>query len=119
MAKRFMEHVRGTQVVGAEGHAFGEVVDLELEGLMTLSGLVIRVKSSNLAKLGIKKPFWNRATLVIPAASVKVMDDVVILRSNLEQFSQQLKAAEAEKIPARKQAKVERKEQTPAPEPHS
>jgi sporulation protein YlmC with PRC-barrel domain len=114
MAKRFLEQVRGMQVVGAGGHVFGEVVDLELEGVTTLSGIVIRVKSSNLAKLGIRKPFWSRARLVIPAKSVRAMDEVVILRTSLEQFAEQLKAAEEEKLAAPKQATSKL---APAPQP--
>lgn len=100
MAKRFLGQVRGMQVVGAGGHVFGEIVDLELADLTTVSGIVIRVRSANLAKLGIKKPFWSRAKLVIPAKSVRAMDDVVILRISLDEFARQLKTAEAEKKPA-------------------
>ena len=96
MTQRFLEQVRGMKVVGAGGHVFGEVVDLELAGPTTVSGFVIRVRSSNLVKLGMKKPFWSRARLVIPAKLVRAMDDVVVLRASLDQFALQMKAAEPE-----------------------
>ena len=53
--------------------------------------------------------------LVIPTASVQAMEDVMILRTDLDQFAQQLKAAEAKKLPASEEAETDPTEQCSAP----
>jgi len=89
MAKRFLEQIKGAEVVGSGGIVFGNVADLELSGT-NLSGLIIAVRKSHVVELGLTKPFWSQAIVVIPVESVKSIADVVVLSMSLEEFAKKL-----------------------------
>lgn len=85
------DQLRKMSVVGAGGRIFGTVNELEIEtaGLRVVS-LVVRVSSDAIAALGIEKPFWTHANLVVDAKDVQGVTDVVVLRLTIEEFAQRL-----------------------------
>ncbi len=91
------EQLRAMSVVGAGGRVFGTVDEIEIdtEGLRVVS-LVVRVNSAAVADLGIDKPFWSSAKLVVNARDVQGVTDVVVLQLTIEEFSQRLGNATAQ-----------------------
>ncbi len=84
-------------VVGAGGRVFGTVDELEIDTeTLRISTLTVRIKSEAVAALGIEKPFWSHATLVVHAPDVQAITDVVVLRYTIEQFAERLGSAHAE-----------------------
>lgn len=84
-------------VVGAGGRVFGTVSELEIDtDTLRISSLTVRVNSEAVASLGIDKPFWSHAVLVVHASDVQAITDVVILRLTIEEFSARLGSATAE-----------------------
>jgi len=94
MPKRFLEDVKGKEVVGLRGKIFGEVADLELTGTK-ISGFVIQVRKSHVVDLGLDKPFWSRVKVTIPARYVKAINEVVVLSISLKDFALQLAKTKA------------------------
>ena len=86
MAKRFLDQIKGMDVVGSGGIVFGNVADLELSETK-LSGLIVAVRKSHVAELGLTKPFWSNALVTIPVAYVNSIADVVVLSMTLEEFA--------------------------------
>jgi sporulation protein YlmC with PRC-barrel domain len=89
MVKRFLEQIKGAEVVGSGGLVFGNVADLELSQT-NLSGLIVAVKNSHVVELGLTKPFWSAALVVIPVEFIKSIADVAVLSMTLEEFAKKL-----------------------------
>lgn len=85
------EQLRAMSVVGAGGRVFGTVDELEVETEgMRISSMIVRITSDAVSDLGIKKPFWSSAKLVVNIGDVQAVTDVVVLRLTIEEFSQRL-----------------------------
>ena len=83
-------------VVGAGGRVFGHVEELELEtDTLRVESLHVQVTAAAVSDLGIKKPFWSHATLVVPARYIQAITDVVVLRLTIEEFAERLGTANA------------------------
>lgn len=88
--------LREMAVVGAGGRVLGHVEELEIEtDGMRLATFQVRVASQAVTDLGIKKPFWSHATLVVHARDVEAVTDVVVLRLTLEELAMRVDAAAA------------------------
>lgn len=87
--KRFVSQIRGLQVVGAKGAVFGEVEDLEIS-IKKVTALVVCVKASHVKELGLKKPFWSKVQVLIPAKHISAITEVVVLKISLEEFAKHL-----------------------------
>jgi sporulation protein YlmC with PRC-barrel domain len=89
--------LRKMAVVGAGGRVFGTVDEVEIAtDTLRIAALTVRINSEAVEALGIKKPFWSHATLVVHAADVQGITDVVVLRYTIEQFAERLGAAVAQ-----------------------
>ncbi len=95
--KRFHDQLRGLKVVGANGRAFGDVHDIEIdEATWQVKSLIVRINSDVVTDLGLEKPFWSRARLSVPVNQVSGATDVVVLRTSIEELVQLVAAAESE-----------------------
>jgi sporulation protein YlmC with PRC-barrel domain len=84
-------------VVGAGGRVFGHVDELEIETEhLRITTITVKVTSAAVTELGIKKPFWSSAKLVVHAADVQGITDVVVLRLSIETFADRLGTAAAD-----------------------
>lgn len=92
MAMRFFGEIKGLQVVGSEGMIFGNVADLEFSGTK-LSGMVIAVRNSHVADMGLQKPFWSSAHVVVPSELIKSIAEVVVLSVSVKEFGDRLAEA--------------------------
>ncbi|MBA3394815.1 MAG: PRC-barrel domain containing protein [Deltaproteobacteria bacterium] len=82
------------QVVGGGGRVFGRVDEIEIDaGAWKVESLVVRVTSDAISALGINKPFWTHAQVVIPVSAVQAVSDVVVLRLTIDEFGQRLLTA--------------------------
>lgn len=88
------EELRAMAVVGAGGRVFGTVDELELDTqTLRLSSLIVKVNSAAVTALGIDKPFWSSAKLVVQATDIHAITDVVVLRLTIEDFASRLGSA--------------------------
>lgn len=83
-------------VVGSGGRVIGHIeeLDFETDGLR-LATLQVRVTSNAVEHLGIKKPFWRHATLVVHARDIEAVTDVVVLRLTISDLATRIEAATA------------------------
>lgn len=96
MNRRFLEGMRGLTVIGSGGRLLGELVDLEIDDTtLQVVGLILKVESAAVEGLGLTKPFWSRAYVMIPAGYVGAVTDVILLKASLDQIGEQIKAASA------------------------
>ncbi|MCW8131492.1 MAG: PRC-barrel domain-containing protein [Planctomycetota bacterium] len=116
MPKSFQHEVAGRKVIGLKGHVFGEVSDLFLTGGKVTS-LEIQVASENVATLGLKKPFWRKAKVVIPWKFVRGISDTVTLKISLDDFGKFLAKASPIKGKAEKPAPAPAEPAKAAPPP--
>jgi sporulation protein YlmC with PRC-barrel domain len=89
-----IEELKGMSVVGAGGRVFGEVIGVDVDAVTwRVPTLTVGLKSAIVADLGIDKPFWSRAHLVVHVEDIQSVTDVVVLGLTTEEFARRLGGA--------------------------
>jgi sporulation protein YlmC with PRC-barrel domain len=96
MGKLFLGGLKDRSVVGAEGRLVGTLVDVEIEDDMRVSGVVLRLEGSAVEDLGLKKPLWRSAHVLLPASFVSSVTDVILLNATIAQIEERLAKATPE-----------------------
>lgn len=100
MNERHFKDIKGMTVIGTGGRVFGELQDVVIDGGgLRITGLVLRVRSPLVEELGLTRPLWRRARVVVPAEYVSSLGDVVMLNLSVDDYARQLVGAAPEVEP--------------------
>lgn len=88
------KELRGRNVVGAGGRTIGVVHEIDVE-LTTwrVKDIIVRVEADAVADLGVRKPIWKSAHMIIHPDDVQGASDNLVLKIKLEDLAQRVAAA--------------------------
>lgn len=88
------ENLRGRTVIGADGHAVGEVSALFLDSeTLRVEALQVRLRKDVADQLGAARGLFHAGTLEIPTRLVQSVGDAVVLSVPVDALRQALPAS--------------------------